>query len=216
MIIEKDDFQCKYVIIPKNISKKKLYRIIKKIRLLSFDNCFVDHLSYDFLKEESADLYLWCGKSSFQLHISNFEYVNKYLSSFEKISIKEFLREKRYVNVSIDTKLFNEVMITGGLIVIGWNEKIESLDEESYTLKKPFILHFEKQDTGEVLGTINELGIHCFEDTIEEVISEVKKEILDLYDSLVLSLKHKLAKKPKLWRKILKKHIKYTKVDYAG
>ena len=219
MITKKEDFQGKSLIIPRNISIKKFKKINDKIKRLSFGNCFMGCLNYPNFKKYKENWTLYCHKNCDLLCVSNDENFEKYKELFEKISIKEFLREKRYARVSMDTGNCNEITLSLGYI---WRQaltscdEIKSLDEEGYTLKKPFIVHFEKLDTGEFLGSIFELGIHCFENTKKETMEEIKKEILDLYDSLVLSSKYKLGKKPKSWKKILKKYIKYKKVGYEN
>jgi len=250
MILTKKDFRCKYIKLPKNISKRKFNKIKNKFKRLGFyphDILFnYDRLKYGFTyicqhwampffgifddcpvicREVSIKEFLKEPKKENKLKDEEVKKIilpNYYIESFEidanKWKIDEFNHKKnRYVfkkrNKEKEFSSFKFLIMNNGCIKIF--RKISSLDEENYILKKPFVVTIELNSNGkECSVSLKELGIVCWDKDENEAIKEVKKEILDLYDDLVLDPRWELGKKPKRWQKILKEHIQYKKRNY--
>jgi len=62
--------------------------------------------------------------------------------------------------------------------------KIDDLGEPKFKLNKPIFIWIEGNEDG-FAGFYRELNIYTFNGHIQEIIREVKAEILDLYDYLV-------------------------------
>jgi hypothetical protein len=69
-------------------------------------------------------------------------------------------------------------------------------------LKKTFCIKILKgEDT--LVGEIEELELYAFGDNLEEIIHELKMDIVDLYEHYRNTKNEKLGDKPGKWKKIL-------------
>ena len=85
--------------------------------------------------------------------------------------------------------------------------EINSLDSPDYTLKKTFCIKIVKgEDT--LVGEIEELELYAFGDNIEEIIHELKMDIVDIYEHYRNTENKKPGDKPRKWKKLL-----YEKID---
>jgi len=87
--------------------------------------------------------------------------------------------------------------------------EINSLETPGYVLKKPFCIRIlREKDT--IVGEIEELELYAFGDNKEEIIDELKMDLIDLYEHYRHIKSEKLGDKPKMWKKILCKKIDET------
>ena len=79
---------------------------------------------------------------------------------------------------------------------------INSLDNPDYILKKTFCVKILKgEDT--LVGEIEELELYAFGNNLEEIIDELKMDIVDLFEHYRNTKNEKLGDKPRKWKKIL-------------
>lgn len=80
--------------------------------------------------------------------------------------------------------------------------EINSLECSGYIVKKPFCIKILKgEDT--LVGEIEELELYAFGDNKEEIIHELKMDLVDLYEHYRSINDEKLGDKPRKWKKIL-------------
>jgi hypothetical protein len=80
--------------------------------------------------------------------------------------------------------------------------EINSLECPGYILKKPFCIKIlREEDT--LVGEIEELELYAFGDNKEEIIHELKMDLVDLYEHYRSINNEKLGDKPRKWKKIL-------------
>jgi hypothetical protein len=80
--------------------------------------------------------------------------------------------------------------------------EINSLECSGYILKKPFYIKILRgEDT--LVGEIEELELYAFGDNNEEIIHELKMDLVDLYEHYCSINNEKLGDKPRKWKKIL-------------
>ena len=80
--------------------------------------------------------------------------------------------------------------------------EINSLECPDYILKKPFSIKIlREEDT--MVGEIDELELYAFGDNLEEIIHELKMDLVDLYEHYSSINNEKLGNKPGKWKKIL-------------
>ena len=85
--------------------------------------------------------------------------------------------------------------------------EINSLESSGYILKKPFCIKILRgEDT--LVGEIEELELYAFGDNKEEIIHELKMDLVDLYEHYRSINNKKLGEKPVKWKKIL-----FEKID---
>ena len=84
--------------------------------------------------------------------------------------------------------------------------EINSLEYPGYILKKTFCIKiFRGEDS--LVGEIEELELYAFGDKIEEIIHELKMDIVDLYEHYRNTENEKLGDKPRKWKKVLCENI---------
>ncbi len=81
------------------------------------------------------------------------------------------------------------------------------LIHNKYNLKK-YIMVIVTNDGHEVIGEIPELGIYAFGESTFEIIREIEKDIIELYEELFAIDENKLGTIPKKWKSFLAEHIK--------
>ena len=81
-----------------------------------------------------------------------------------------------------------------------------ALQNKKYDLKK-YIEVKIKIDWMDVIGEIPELGIYAFGNNAQEVVEEIEKDIIELYEELSELNNNKLGTLPKKWKKFLTEHI---------
>jgi len=77
---------------------------------------------------------------------------------------------------------------------------------ENYVLKKSFRVFITEVD-GELTGYIKELDLYSFEDNIEEIIAELKDDIVCLYEDLMSFNNKDLCEAPLEWKRIISEHV---------
>jgi hypothetical protein len=80
--------------------------------------------------------------------------------------------------------------------------EINSLECPGYILKKPFFIKILKGEDM-LVGEIEELELYAFGDKKEEIIHELKMDLVDLYEHYRSINNEKLGKKPRKWKDIL-------------
>lgn len=90
--------------------------------------------------------------------------------------------------------------------------KIYDLDTDKFVLTEPVDVVLTVYPD-EVLARIPDLEIYG-EGTIDsEAISDLKLELIDLYEDLNNTLNEKLGKKPRAWKRIINQLVRATHVD---
>lgn len=94
---------------------------------------------------------------------------------------------------------------------INYSLTISDLEDSQYELTKPIKVEIEYLENGELLGTIENLNIYAYNKVESELISEIKNDLLDLYDDIIDNPENELGTNPKKWKEILKQHVKRVK-----
>jgi len=80
--------------------------------------------------------------------------------------------------------------------------EISSLDSKKYKLKSPIYFEIKKIDN-EMVGLIPELDLHAFGSSIDEIVSELKMDIIDLFEFYNSVPWDELGEEPKKWKEFL-------------
>lgn len=80
--------------------------------------------------------------------------------------------------------------------------EMNSLESPEYVLKKPFCIKILREEET-IVGEIEELELYAFGDNQEEIIDELKMDLIDLYEHYRNIRSEKLGDKPRKWKKIL-------------
>jgi hypothetical protein len=80
--------------------------------------------------------------------------------------------------------------------------EIDSLESTDYVLKKPFCIKISREEET-IVGEIRELELYAFGDNQEEIIDELKMDLVDLYEHYRNIKSEKLGDKPRKWKEIL-------------
>jgi hypothetical protein len=120
-----------------------------------------------------------------------------------KTEWKYFDDFKKKIKVYVDTKITDNKQKKFKKKFI---KKITMLDNTGYKLLEPFPVNFSFKNH-ELIGQIKELELYAFGKSEEEIINELKLDIIDLYEYYSEFNDNDLGKDPLKWKQILLKKI---------
>ena len=84
---------------------------------------------------------------------------------------------------------------------------LNELRNKHFKLEIPFLVKISFVN-GEYLGEIEDLELYAFGDTLEEVMNELRMDLIDLYEYYDTKEKNYLGKNPQKWKESLFSKIK--------